>query len=88
MDSLQSTNATVSCTVTGITTQITSIKWYNSSDQELTGASCTLNDGLMNGGVQTTTLAVTGGVGADTTYKCEIYGTKYDASIYVYSKLI
>ena len=88
MDSLPSTTATVSCTVTGITTQITSIKWYDSSDQELTGASYTLNDGLMNGGVQTTTLTVTGGVATDTNYKCEILGTKYDASINVYSKLI
>ena len=85
VDSLASTTATVSCTVTGITTQITSIKWYDSSDQELTGASFTLNG---HTGVQTTTLAVTGGVVADTAYKCEIHGTKYDASINVYSKLI
>ena len=85
MDSLASTTATVSCTVTGITTQITSIKWYDSSDHELTGASYILNGGT---GVQTTTLTVTGGVATDTNYKCDILGTKYDASINVYSKLI
>ena len=89
MDSLASTTATVSCTVTGITTQITSIKWYDSSDQELTdGASYTSADGTLSGDVQTTTLTVTGGVATDTNYKCEILGTKYDASINVYSKLI
>ena len=89
MDSLASTVATVSCTVTGITTTLTGIKWYDSSGQPLTaGASYTMDDGGLSGDVQTTTLAVTGGVEADTTYKCEILGTKYDASINVYSKLI
>ena len=89
VDSLSSTTATVSCTVTGITTELADIKWYNSADQELTdGASYILADGTLSGDVQTTTLTVTGGVGADTTYKCEILGTKHDASINVYSKLI
>ena len=88
MVSLASTDATVSCTVTGITTELTAIKWYDSSDQLLTaGASYTMDDGSLSGDVQTTTLTVTGGVGADTTYKCEIHGTKYEASINVYSKL-
>ena len=89
MDSLASTSATVGCTVTGITTALAGIKWYDSNDGELTaGASYTLDDGSLNGDVQTTTLTVTGGVVADTVYKCEIHGTKYPASINVYSKFI
>ena len=86
VDSLPTTSATVSCTVTGITVQITAIKWYDSSDQELTDASYTLTDGTLTGDVQTTTLTVTNGVEVDTAYQCEIYGTKYEASINVYCK--
>ena len=90
VDSLATTSATVSCTVTGITTLITGIKWYDStgSTDLSTDGSYTLVDGALSGEVQTTTLTVTGGVTADTTYKCEIHGSKYDASINVYSKLI
>ena len=89
MDSLASTTATVSCTVTGITRELTGIKWYDSGDQPLTaGASYTMDDGGLSGDVQTTTLTVIIGVGTDTTYKCEIHGTKYEAAINVYSKLI
>ena len=50
--------------------------------------SATTFTGDLVGDVQTTTLTVIGGVTADTTYQCEIHGTKYDASINVYSKLI
>ena len=89
MDSLVNTAATVSCTVTGITIELAGIKWYDSSNQQLTaGAFYTMDDGTLGGDVQTTTLTVTGGVGTDTTYKCEIHGIKYEASINVYSKLI
>ena len=89
MVSLASTDATVSCTVTGITTELTAIKWYDSSDQPLTAdASYTMDDGGLNGYVQTATLTVINGVATDTTYKCGINGTKYEASINVYSKLI
>ena len=88
MDSLASTTATISCTVTGITTELADINWYDCADQELTdGGSYTLADGTLSGDVQTTTLTVIGGGATDTSYKCEIYGTKYDASINVYSKL-
>ena len=91
MDSLASTTATVSCTVTGITTgHISNIQWYESNNQPLTaGASYTMDDGTLGGDVQTTTLTVTGGVGTETTYKCEIHGIKYETSInFLYSKLI
>ena len=89
VDSLASTPATVSCTVTGITGQISNIRWYDSSDQPLTvGASYAMDDGGLSGDVQTTTLTVINGVATDTTYKCEIDSIKYDASINVYSKLI
>ena len=88
MDSLASTSATVGCTVTGITTELTGITSYDSSDGELTGGAHTKDDGSLIGDLQTTTLTVTGGVEADTTYKCEIHGTKYLASINVYSKFI
>ena len=89
MDSLASTTATVSCTVTGITTVLTAIKWYDSDDQPLTaGASYTMDDGGLSNDVQITTLTVINGVATDTTYKCEIDSIKYDASINVYSKLI
>ena len=90
MDSLASISATVSCTVTATATgQIAGIKWYDSGDQELTtGASYTLDDGIISGEVQTTTLTVTNGVTLDTTYQCEIDSIKYSASINVYSKLI
>ena len=90
MDSLASTSATVECTVTGITTALTGIKWYDASGStDLTGDSdYTLADGSLDGDVQTTTLTVTAGVTADTTYKCEIHGIKYDASINVYCKSI
>ena len=47
------------------------------------------SDGTLSGGeVQTTTLTVPAGVTEDTTYKCEILGNKYEASINVYSKFI
>ena len=90
MDSLASTSATVECTVTGITTALADLKWYDSSGAELTDTSLyTIADGTLSGGeVQTTTLTVPGGVTADTTYKCEILGTKYPVSINVYSKFI
>ena len=90
MDSLPSTAAIVSCTVTGITTALTGISWYDSTGStDLTGdGDYTLADGSLVGDVQVTTLTVTAGVSADTTYKCEILGTKYDASINVYCKLI
>ena len=89
MDSLANTAATVSCTVTGITTALTGIKWYTSGDAELTDdGSYTLDDGSLVGDVQTTKLTVTNGVTVDTTYKCEIDSIKYAASINVYSKLI
>ena len=90
MDSLASTSATVGCTVTGITTALTGIKWYDSTGStDLTGdGAYTLDDGSLVGEVQTTTLTVTAGVAADTAYQCEIHGTKYTASINVYSKFI
>ena len=91
MDSLASTSAIVSCTVTGRTTAaLTGIRWYDSTgNTDLTGVSgYTLADGSLDGEVQVTTLTVTAGVSVDTTYKCEILGTKYDASIDVYCKLI
>ena len=90
MDSLADTSATVGCTVTGITTAITSIKWYDSTGStDLTGDDdYTLADGSLVGEVQTTTLTVINGVTEDTTYQCEILSTKYNASINVYSKFI
>ena len=90
MDSLASTSATVECTVTGITTALTGIKWYDSTGStDLTGDSdYTLADGTLVGDVQTTSLTVTAGVTADTTYQCEIHSIKYPASINVYSKFI
>ena len=88
MDSLASTSATVGCTVTGITTALTGIIWYDSSDGELTGGAYTKDDGSLSGDVQSPTLTVPGGVTVDTTYKCEIHGTKYPATINVYSKFI
>ena len=89
MDSLASTSATVECTVTGITTALSDVKWYTSGDVELTDTALyTVADGSFSGEVQTTTLTVPAGVTADTTYKCEIKGTKYPASINVYSKSI
>ena len=68
-------------------TQISGIKWYDSSDQELTGGSYSVDVGTLSGSEQTTTLTVTDGVAADTTYKCEIESIKHEASINVYSKL-
>ena len=88
MDSLATTSATVGCTVTGITTALTGIAWYDDSNGELTGASYTKDDGSLDGDVQITTLTVPGGVAEDTTYQCEILGTKYPATINVYSKFI
>ena len=90
MDSLASTSAIVSCTVTGITTALTGIKWYDSTGStDLTGdGDYTLADGSLVGDVQTTTLTVPAGVTVDTSYQCEIHGTKYYASINVYSKFI
>ena len=90
MDSLAGTSAIVGCTVTGITTALADIKWYTSGDVELTDTSLyTIDDGTLSGSeVQTTTLTVPAGVTADTTYKCEILGIKYEASINVYSKFI
>ena len=89
MDSLASTSATVGCTVTGITTELTGITWYDSSDGELTDTSLyTVADGSLSGEVQTTTLTVLSGVTEDTTYQCDIHGTKYPATINVYSKFI
>ena len=89
MDSLASTSATVECTVTGITTALAGVRWYDSTGStDLTGdGDYTLADGTLVGDVQTTTLTVTDGVAADTTYKCEIESIKYEASINVYSKL-
>ena len=89
VESLASSTTTVSCTVTGITIELADIKWYDSGDQELTDTnSYTVADGTLSADAQTTTLTVTNGVTADTTYKCEIHGIKYDASINVYCKLI
>ena len=90
MESLESTSAIVSCTVTGITAALTDIKWWDSAGtSDLTGtAGYTLADGAFANEEQTTTLTVTAGVTVDTTYKCEIHGIKYDASINVYCKLI
>ena len=90
MDSLASTSATVECTVTGITTALSDVKWYTSDDVELTDAALypVVDGTLSEGEVQTTTLTVPAGVAADTTYKCEILGIKYEASINVYSKFI
>ena len=89
MDSLATTSATVGCTVTGITTALADIKWYTSGDVELTDTALyTVADGSFSGEVQTTTLTVPAGVTADITYQCEIHGTKYEASINVYSKFI
>ena len=68
-------------------TLISGIKWYDSSDQELTDGSYSVDDGTFSGSEQITTLTVTGGVASDTTYKCEIDSIKHEASINVYSKL-
>ena len=88
MDKLADTSATVGCTVTGITTALTGIAWYDDSNGELTGASYTKDDGTVDvAGEQIAKLTVTGGVATDTTYKCEIENTKHEASINVYSKL-
>ena len=90
--SVVSTTATVSCTVAGITTAAAGIKWYDSAGSTVLNTDTnkyTVVDGIINGSnEQTTTLTVIGGVATDTAYKCEIGGTKYDASINVYSKLI
>ena len=91
MDSLASTTATVSCKVTGITTALAGIKWYDSGNTDLstvTDGSYTLDDGGLVGNEQNITLTVTNGVTVDTTYQCEIDSIKYEASINVYSKLI
>ena len=91
MDLLEDASATVGCTVTGITTELSDVKWYTSGDVELTDTDLyTIDDGTLSGGsdVQTTTLTVPAGVTADTTYRCEIHGTKYPATINVYSKFI
>ena len=90
MDSLASTSATVECTVTGITTALAGVRWYDfTGSTDLTGdGDYTLADGTLVGDVQTTTLTVPAGVAADTAYQCEIHGTKYTASINVYSKFI
>ena len=88
MESLASTTAIVGCTVTGITTELTGVLWYDSNDGALTGGVYTKDDGSLSGDVQTTTLTVAGGVTVDTSYKCEIHGIKYTATINVYSKFI
>ena len=90
MDSLASASATVECTVTGITTALTDVKWYTSGDVELTDTALyTVVDGTLSAAeVQTTTLTVPAGVGVDTTYQCEIHDIKYPATINVYSKFI
>ena len=89
MDSLASTSATVECTVTGITTELAGLKWYDSSGGQLTDTSLyTIADGSLSSEVQTTTFTVINGVTEDTTYQCEIHGVKYPASINVYSKFI
>ena len=91
MDSLATTSAVVECTVTGITTALADVKWYDSSGGELTDtAEYTIVDGTLSAGeVQTTTLTVINGVTEDTTYQCEIHNIKYPAaSINVYSKFI
>ena len=89
MDSLASTSAAVECTVTGITTALADLKWYDSSGAELTDTSLyTIADGSLSGEVQTTTLTVPAGVGVDTIYQCEIHDIKYPATINVYSKFI
>ena len=89
MESLASTSATVECTVTGITTELAGLKWYDSSGGQLTNTSLyTIADGSLSSEVQTTTFTVINGVTEDTTYQCEIHGAKYPASINVYSKFI
>ena len=86
VNSLESTTATVSCTVSGMGTLISGIKWYDSSDQELTGGSYSVDVGTLSGSEQTTTLTVIGGVTTDTTYQCEIDSIKHEASINEFSK--
>ena len=65
----------ISCQVTGLTTQLQTVKWTNSGGAEVSNgvAGYTFVPGLYNSGSQTTTLTVASAQNsADSTYNCFI----------------
>ena len=93
--------ATISCVVNGLTKILESVKWEDSSGQEVTSdmSDYTVVDGSYESNSQTTTLTVVGTKNtADTDYKCVIESAEWaktganlvekTVSLNVFSKLL
>jgi len=76
------TTTVLSCVISGITEALPAVSWTDSSsDTDLTDTSgvYTIDAGTYDGGTnsQTTTLTVTNGVSADSTFTCKVESTEW-----------
>ena len=74
------TEAELSCTVTGLTTELDEVKWLKSDGTPITSETdgYTINTGSYIEGTQTTLLTVSAGENVrDTTYKCSVSSTEH-----------
>ena len=74
------TKAELSCTITGLTTQLDEVKWLKSDGTPITSGTdgYTINTGSYSEGTQTTLLTVSGEENIrDTTYKCSVSSTEH-----------
>jgi len=72
--------AVLSCVITGITKVLSAATWTDGSDGALTdGADYTIDAGTYDADTnsQTTTLTVTNGVSADSTFSCKVSSTEW-----------
>ena len=79
-EQLKGTKAMISCTVTGLTEALDTVKWTKSDDSPITSGTedFTIDLGSYSGGTQTTTLTVpTTETDQDKTYKCLIESSEH-----------
>jgi hypothetical protein len=80
-EQLTGSEATISCTVSGLTEQLTAVKWTKSDGATVTSGQdgITIDPGSHSGSSQTTTLTVTGpNNNQDTTYNCIVTSKEPD----------
>ena len=84
---LSGTDAEISCTVTGITTTLQSVRWENSNSVDVTNLpDYTVTEGQFDGGGQVTTLTVAKEQAtADATYFCIITSSSPADTIEIYA---
>ena len=74
----ENSEAVISCVVTGLTQELDSVSWTNSTGSALSGDDYVIDDGSYDSGSQTTTLTVIARVTSDSTFSCVVTSSEWD----------